>query len=156
MKTSKTLLLSAAALCAVWLAGCQTPESRIKGSPEVFARLTPDQQAMVKAGQVGIGFTPDAVKLALGDPTRVTERVDATGKTEVWHYTEYETNDGVFLYTGYYHSWRGGPWGWGGGWGPGWGGYPYYDAYPNRRERDHIRVSFNTAGTVSAVEQENP
>ena len=152
MKTSKSLLLFAAALSALWLSGCSTPETRIKGSPEVFARLNPDQQAMVKAGQVGIGFTQDAVKLALGDPNRITQRTDAAGTSEVWHYVEYESDTGVYLYTGYYQGWRGGPWG---GWGWG-GGYPYYADFPNRRERDHIRISFNSQGLVSAVEQENP
>ena len=67
------------------------------------------------------------------------------------HYVEYESDTGVFLYTGYYHTWRGGF-----GWGGPFGGYPYYEDFPNRRERDHIRISFNKAGTVSAVEQENP
>ncbi len=148
MKTRNSFFLLAVAASALWLAGCQTPESRIRGNPDTFARLNPDQQAMVKAGQVGIGFTPDAVKLALGDPDRVTQRTDAAGSSQVWHYTEYETDGGVFIYTGYYHGWRGGPFGW--------GGYPYYEDFPNRRARDHIRVSFNAQGLVSAVEQENP
>jgi hypothetical protein len=56
VKTTRILSLATAALCAVLLAGCDTPESRIKDSPQVFARLNPDQQALVKNGQIAVGF----------------------------------------------------------------------------------------------------
>ena len=155
----RTILSIAAAVCAVWLSGCATtPENRIQADPEAFAKLPADQQALVKKGQVGIGFSMDAVRLALGDPTHKTIRSDATGKSEVWHYTEWETTDGVWLYSGYYHHW--GPyargWGWGPGWwgGPGWGGYPYFEDYEARVPRDYLKVTFNQQGQVSEVEQE--
>lgn len=128
---------------ALGLTGCATPESRIKANPEVYARLTPEQQALVRAGQVGLGFGFDAVKLALGDPDRVTTRTDADGETVVWHYLAYEA-DGRMLYTGYYHSsraWWGGP------------AYAYYLDYPHRHVRDRFRVQFRN-GRVSAITEE--
>lgn len=126
--------------------GCTSPATRIKSSPEVFARLTPEQQALVRQGKVALGFDMDAVKLALGDPDRVTERTDAAGRRIIWHYVTYEA-DGHVLYTGHYYYGR--RW-W--GLGPPYPDYYYLD-YPTRRVRDHFRVEF-TGGRVSAVSEE--
>lgn len=125
--------LAVAAFVAVFLAGCSTVESRIKANPEVFNRLPPEQQALVKAGQIALGFESDAVTLALGDPDRVSTRTDADGVTTIWHYLTYEAN-GRVLFTGYYHFGRRG-WGF-------WGRYPYYLDYPDRTVRDRFRVEF--------------
>lgn len=132
-----------ATLGALCLAGCSTPATRIRAHPETFARLSPEQQALVRAGQIGLGFDFDAVKLALGDPDRVTTRTTADGETVTWHYLTYEA-DGRMLFTGYYHTGR--------GW---WGGaaYPYYLDFPNRQVRDRFRVEFK-GGRVSAITQE--
>lgn len=136
-------ILFVTALSAFGLLGCSTPATRIKANPEAFAQLTPEQQTLVKAGQVALGFGFDAVKLALGDPDRVGTRIDADGETITWHYLTYEA-DGRMLFTGYYHTGR--------GW---WGGarYPYYLDYPNRRVRDRFTVQFK-GGRVSAITQE--
>jgi hypothetical protein len=143
MKTTHLIRLTLIGVLGIWLAGCSTPATRIKANPEAFARLTAEQQTLVKAGQVALGFDFDAVKLALGDPDRVTTRTDADGQTVVWRYLTYEA-DGRMLFTGYYHTAR--------GW---WGGaaYPYYLDYPNRRVRDRFSVQFKS-GRVSAITQE--
>jgi len=149
MKAPSLPLWFAGALGALFLAACSTPDSRIQANPETFARLNPSEQALVKAGQVGIGMNMDAVKLALGDPDRVVRRTDAAGEPQIWHYITYEDN-GVVLYTGYYH--RFGRRGWG-GWG---GAYPYYLNYPNRSVHDRLRVEFGPDSRVTSVTQENP
>ncbi|HLP25300.1 MAG TPA: hypothetical protein VK477_06465 [Acidobacteriota bacterium] len=141
------ILLVAASTSALWLCGCATPETRIKANPEAFARLTPAQQALVKAGSVALGFDMEAVRLALGDPDRVITRTDAEGERQIWHYCTYEAN-GQVLFTGYYHTGRN--W-WGGGW-----AYPYYMNYPDRTVRDRFRIEFTTTGKVAAITQEMP
>jgi hypothetical protein len=147
MKITKLSLLFAAAAGVFSLAGCATPEARIRDQPAVFARLTPEQQALVKSGQVALGFDMDTVKLALGDPDHITVRTDAGGQTQVWHYMTYESG-GVVLYTGYYHRrWGGGAW-----WGP---GYPYYLDYPDRRVHERFRIVFRE-GRVVSIEREAP
>ena len=151
MKTTKLCLISAAAVCAVWLAGCSTPETRIRDNPETFAQLTPQQQELVRAGRVGVGFDMAAVKLALGDPDRVTLRSDGSGESQIWHYVEYVYYDAGFLYPGpyfggYRHRWGGG---WGGGWG--WGGP--YDEYA--QAYDHFRIEFKN-GKVTTISEELP
>jgi len=77
------LLISLAALlsaCAV------NPESRIERDPQGFASLPPEQQEKVRAGEIGMGFSPAAVRLALGAPDRIIERETDEGRTEVWLY----------------------------------------------------------------------
>ena len=140
-------------LAGLALAGCSTPDSRIAANPAAFAALNPQQQALVKAGQPGIGMSMDAVKLALGDPDRVTLRTDASGETQTWHYVTYESPDGMYLYTGFSHR------GYGRGWGGGgfWGGpaYPYYLDYPNRVVHERFTVEFRN-GVAASVSKELP
>ena len=144
MKTSKLYLVVSALLLAVGLAGCATPEARIKKSPEIFARLSVAQQDMIKKGEVGVGFDQEMVKLALGEPDRILSRTDAKGTTEVWSYMTYDGGDGIALYRGYYHRYfcLGDPF------------YPYYTNYSARRMRDQLKVQFDAGGKVATVEQE--
>jgi len=133
-----------AAVALLLVAGCSSPETRIKENPEIFARLSVEQQEMIKRGQIGLGFDAEMVKLALGDPDRVRTRTDAEGTGDVWSYVTYEGPDGAMLYRGWYHRNY-------------WGGrrhyYPYYMDYPARREREHFRVAFRE-GKVVSIEQE--
>ncbi len=141
MKTRWLGLSFIAAWAAFGLAGCSTPATRIKANPDAFARLTSQQQALVQAGQIALGFDFEAVKLALGEPDRIAVRIDADGETVIWHYVSYEAN-GHVLFTGHYHTGR--RW-W--GWGP---SYAYYLDYPDRRVRDRFRVDFKR-GLVAAI-----
>jgi outer membrane protein assembly factor BamE (lipoprotein component of BamABCDE complex) len=147
MKTTSIFIAASALVCAAFLVGCDTPETRISNSPAIFNSLPPDHQAMIKKGQIQVGFNMDEVKLALGDPSHVTLHTDSTGQHQVWHYVQYEDNNGVIIFTGYYHRW--------GGWGGPrfWGDVGYYDGYPVR-VHDRIRVSFDTANLVASIEQE--
>jgi hypothetical protein len=139
--------VAAGGLIAVFaLAGCATPEARIQKNPELFASLAASDQQAIKEGRAALGFTPEMVKLALGDPDRVLTRTDASGVSEVWRYTTYESADGLYLYRGYYHRH------------PRYYGYgdpffPYYLNYSGRRDRDYLKVTF-TGGRVSAIEEE--
>jgi hypothetical protein len=142
MKTPLAVILLAAGLAV--LAGCSTPESRINDNPAAFARLTPEQQQLIKEGKVAIGFDQTTVKLALGDPDRIRERTDANGTSEIWSYVTYEGDDGMLLYRGYYHRYY---------YGFGDPFYPYYLAYPTRREHEHFRVVFRE-GRVVLIENE--
>jgi len=134
MKTILTYLAIVAGMAV--MVGCSTPASRIAKQPELFARLNPDQQQMIREGRIGIGFDMEMVRLALGDPDRVRERTDTTGRSEIWNYVDYETDDGAILYRGWYHR--------------GWGGpiYPYYLNVQSRRERSRERVVFREGRVV--------
>jgi outer membrane protein assembly factor BamE (lipoprotein component of BamABCDE complex) len=138
MKTALKILALLGGLAV--LAGCSTPETRIRKNPEAFNRLAPAQQEMIRQGKVGIGFDQDMVKLALGEPDRVVERTDARGTSEIWHYVTYEGHDGVILYSGYYHRYWGGTF------------YPYYLSNPGYHMHERIKVIFQ-GGKVVVVEQ---
>jgi hypothetical protein len=152
MKMLKFIALAAVTGGAVVFSGCATtPDSRISAHPDVFAQLTPQQQALVRAGQVSIGMDMGAVKLALGDPDSVTFRTNANGQTQVWHYVSYGYYDGMYLYGGPYwgpYGRRRGGWG---GWGGGW--YPY--AGGPVTIYDHFRIEFKD-GKVVSISQEQP
>lgn len=143
MYTPKFFILAAALAAVVALAGCTTPEARIRKNPAAFARLTPEQQDLIRKGQIAVGFDPEMVELALGEPDHITTRTDATGVSEIWRYTTYDLPDGAPLYRGWYHRYYY------------WGDpmFPYYLDYPYRRERDHFRVTFQ-AGKVVAIEEQ--
>lgn len=68
-------------------AGCATPESRIKKNPELFNSLPPEVQQNVRQGKIDLGYSKDAVTLALGKPDREYTRRSAAGQKEVWSYT---------------------------------------------------------------------
>jgi hypothetical protein len=69
------------------LAGCATtPAERINRNPSAFGSWPPEVRVVVRAGKVAIGFTPDQVRMALGDPDRVITRTTDQGPSEVWVY----------------------------------------------------------------------
>jgi hypothetical protein len=76
-----------AALVLAFLSGCTSyPSDRIAAHQAEFNSWPPDVQAKVQAGIVGVGFTPEQVLVALGEPNSKTVIIDASGQTEVWLY----------------------------------------------------------------------
>jgi hypothetical protein len=86
MTTLRTFSSTAVLLLAALLTACATPDTRIERDPATYARLSPEDQAKVKAGNVGVGFDEASVKLALGEPDRVIERESTDGNGKVWVY----------------------------------------------------------------------
>jgi hypothetical protein len=69
------------------LAGCATtPAERIEKNRSAYASWPSDVQARVSAGEVAPGFTPEQVRMALGDPDRVFTIVTNAATEEVWAY----------------------------------------------------------------------
>ena len=67
--------------------GCQsTPGERIAKNEAAFAAMPTDVQAKIRAGDVGVGFTPEQVELAKGKPDRVGRRTTAKGEEQSWIY----------------------------------------------------------------------
>lgn len=124
----------------VFWGGCASPETRIRKNPALFHRGTLQQQEMIRQGRVGIDFDQEMVRLALGEPSRVVERSDAQGKTEIWNYSSYEGHDELQLHGGTYHRYWGDPL------------YPHFLSYPSHSTEPHIIVIFRD-GNVAAIEQ---
>ena len=72
----------------VLLAGCVSPEYRIRKNPEVFARFPPDVQETVRKGSIKLGYTRDMAFIALGEPSRIFQRETEHGRVEIWSYTD--------------------------------------------------------------------
>jgi hypothetical protein len=73
---------------ALLLAGCSTVDSRIARNRAAFNTWPPAVQDKVVIGQIDIGFTPDQVRVALGEPDRVFSRTTADGTSQVWSYRD--------------------------------------------------------------------
>jgi outer membrane protein assembly factor BamE (lipoprotein component of BamABCDE complex) len=148
MKIHPNSLLALALACgAAFLANCSNVEHRIQHNPEAFGRLHPDHQALVRAGQIALGFSRDAVLLALGDPDHVATRTTADGVRTRWHYLSYEAG-GTVLFTGHYHFGRRGAW---------WAAdLPYYLDYPERVIRDRFIVEFERDLVVAITREGTP
>lgn len=125
----------------VLLAGCATPQTRIASNRALYDSLAAEDQALIQEGQVAVGFTPEMVKLALGEPDRVYSRTDKSGRSESWAYTSYRLGDGRRIYGGYYHSWY--RW-----------RYPFYNDYTfyDREVYERTKIVFKN-GRVDSIEE---
>ncbi len=143
----RTILFSA---FAILLAACAaTPAKRIEAAPEAFAKLPPEQQARVKAGEVGVGFDQAATRLALGNPDRITERETSEGKQQIWLYYDYQGGVAPGFCPGYINGFYGYP-----GF-HGHRGYFYEPAfcyYDNTVAEERMRVAFKD-GLVTSVDR---
>ena len=140
-----TVLVAALALA---LAGCSTINSRIREKAGVFYSLDPATQQSIRQGQVGIGYTPDMVYMALGRPTNRVNRVTNDGTVTTWIYQSYYEEYVGSTLSGYYR-------------------YAVYDRVTNRyfiytepvfsnlyrqRSEEYIRLSFRN-GRVTSIDQ---
>ena len=134
----------AATLLALAAAGCSTIESRIEENRDYFDTLPAADRAQIRIGKIDIGFTPESVRMALGDPQARFVRRTPAGDAEVWLYTDihqsYERQradiDGLSFS------------------GPGAGritGGSAWITVRQDRERPAVRVEF-TGGRVSSIE----
>jgi hypothetical protein len=133
------LFLAAALVLA---AGCAGPEARIRRNRAEFERLPAETQAVIREGRIALGFTPEMVRLAVGEPDQRWTRTDAQGRKEIWSYTRFETLAGLPLYRGAYHLAA--------------GGYACYDdgLRGTARAKEYFKVTF-AEGRVSIVEEDS-
>lgn len=81
-----TLGIAAAALL---FTSCGTPGTRISQHPDIYQRLSPQDQALVSQGQIRRGMSPDAVWLAWGTPEQTIP--GPVQSSETWVYLRYDT-----------------------------------------------------------------
>lgn len=86
MKTKLLVGLSLAG--ALLLVGCSTVDSRIAKNRAAFNTWPPAVQDKVVQGQIDVGFTPEQVRVAIGEPDRVFTRTTADGTSQVWSYRD--------------------------------------------------------------------
>jgi hypothetical protein len=149
MRISKTLPLRIlAGIALVMLAGCSTINSRIKENAAVFDSLPADVQEKISQGIVEVGYTPDMVYIAMGNPHEKRNSRSADRNKATWIYNVYFQDWVGRVQLGYrrvvvydektkrtyvYHE------------------HVYEDVYRDPKE-ERIRIEF-TDGIVSAIEQ---
>lgn len=84
MKIQKRIFPAVFCLLVALACGCSTTSSRIQKNQQLFDTLPADAQANIRAGKVAIGYTPEMVQMALGDPDRRYTRTSEHGSSEVW------------------------------------------------------------------------
>lgn len=89
-RVSMNLGLACLAVALFCATGCATPKSRIRDNPSVFAEFGQDVQAKVRQGEIDLGFSREAVHIALGEPDRRYVRTTTGGRSEVWSYVARE------------------------------------------------------------------
>ena len=93
-------------LLAALLSACSSPDSRIDSNRAAFNQFPTDVQEKIKAGRIDVGFTPEMVRMALGEPARIFTRKTEAGDAEVWIFTESKPriSFGFGVASGGYHS----------------------------------------------------
>ena len=90
MKMKSYLTIMTVIALAFALGACSsTPDSRIKRNQALFDTFTPEDQAKIRQGIVGIGFTPDMVSIAMGTADEVRTRTTAQGGQTIWVYNRW-------------------------------------------------------------------
>jgi hypothetical protein len=86
----KTVFRSLLALpILLLLAACATtPAQRIQQNQELFDTLPVADQARIRGGQIDIGYTPEMVRIAYGEPQRKLVRRTPVGESHIWLYTD--------------------------------------------------------------------
>ena len=80
---------------ALLVTGCETDNSRIQEKSAAYATLKPWQKKYVDTGVVAMGFTPDMVYMAIGNPTKKEPVGAPEDNTEVWTYKNYYPTTGA-------------------------------------------------------------
>ncbi|MEY3775029.1 MAG: hypothetical protein RLZZ129_1809 [Verrucomicrobiota bacterium] len=120
-------------------AGCSTLGSRIAESQAAFNSWPTAVQDKILAGEADIGFTPEQVRVALGDPQKKYRHKSGEGTAEIWAYTRGGTGFSIGLGLG---SARGRST---------YGGGVVYDTNAGAYDDERLRVVFQD-GRVAALE----
>jgi len=141
MKTKLKVLVGGLGWAAViaWSGCATTPAARVEANATTVAKWPAEVQAKVKAGEAAVGFTPEQVRTALGEPARIFVRTEADGTREVWEYSGRRGRLSFGLGAGM-------------GGGSGFGGVGVSSG-SGRRGGESSKVTF-TDGLVSAIERE--
>ncbi len=82
----KTLLLVLTMSVLMLVVSCASTDSRVRSHQAAFDSWPADVQQKVRAGKIEMGFTPEMVRVALGEPERVISRTTDHGVAEGWVY----------------------------------------------------------------------
>jgi hypothetical protein len=135
----RTIGFASGCLGCLLITACSTIDSRIQEKPAVYSALSPQDQALIKAGTIREGLPKEAVYIAWGGPEQIRSGSRNRHPYEAWVYTTLKT---VFVSDYYPQFYRYGPYQYFGYWRyPFWGPYPY----PYQDDFISIEVPYKTA-----------
>ena len=88
---SRALTFGVSASALFFLTSCETLENRISQHPDIYQRLSPNDQALVSQGKIRNGMSQDAVWLAWGNAEQKAVGNMRGHPTETWIYVNYAT-----------------------------------------------------------------
>jgi hypothetical protein len=94
--------IASIALAALALAACNSIDSRIGKQQTLFDSYPPDVQRNIRNGHIEVGYTPEMVAMALGEPDRKVETRTEDGLAEVWTYQKSVSGFSVGMGSGSY------------------------------------------------------
>lgn len=97
MKRLRAFLIAAVGILAL---SCASVDSRIAKSQDVFDGYPPEVQAKIRAGEIGVGFSEEQVRMALGEPSRRTQVTSEDAVGEVWTWSRSVPGIGIGFGTG--------------------------------------------------------
>jgi len=87
-------LAAGSALAGLLLGGCaSTAQSRIDADPQTYAQATAAQRTLIERGEASVQMTPQMVRMALGNPSQITEQPVGDHVEIVWRYLETPGSD---------------------------------------------------------------
>ena len=89
---------------ALWLSACSTIDSRIKESQSLFDGYPPEVQEKIRAGDIAVGFTPEMVEMAWGEPYRKDQVTGEDFVAEVWTWSRNIPGVGIGMGSGGYYG----------------------------------------------------
>jgi hypothetical protein len=92
------------ALAALPLAACSTISSRIAKNQALFDSYTPEVQQKIRAGEIAVGFTPEMVVMAWGEPSRRDQVIGEDYVADVWTWTRSVPGIGIGMGSGGYYG----------------------------------------------------
>jgi hypothetical protein len=93
----KTFLYITSIALSVFLTGCASPNKRIDQNKALFNTYTTAEKKIIRTGQIAVGFDPDQVRMALGEPSRETMVDTPAGKQPAWEYRELKPSLGLSI-----------------------------------------------------------
>ncbi len=124
--------------------GCASIEKRIAGNREYFESRPEAIRQQIREGKVDIGFTQKDVYLALGPPDARYSRRTTSGQSAVWAYWQYTSRSPSRFWSDHWYplGYRYDP--------------PPYHRFHERVAYERMRIVFDTAGEVTAIEENDP